>query len=105
MRNKEQLKKIVGKENVSDAKEDLAKYARDYSLVPSGMPDLVVRPKTSEEVSGVVKWANANDVPVVPVSSAVHYYGCSIPKQGGIVVDLTRMTQIFEIDDYNRRIR
>ena len=69
------------------------------------MPDLVVRPKTSEEVSGVVKWANENDVPVVPVSSAVHFYGCSIPKQGGMVVDLTRMTQIFEIDDYNRRVR
>ena len=69
------------------------------------MPDLVVWPKTSEEVSGVVKWANENDVPVVPVSSAVHFYGCSIPKQGGMVVDLSRMTQIFEIDDYNRRVR
>ena len=105
MRNKEQLKKIVGKENVSEAKKDLAKYSRDYSLVPSGMPDLVVWPKTSEEVSGVVKWANENDVPVIPVSSAVHFYGCSIPKQGGMIVDLSRMTQIFEIDDYNRRVR
>ena len=105
MRNKEQLKKIVGKENVSEAKKDLAKYSRDYSLVPPGMPDLVVWPKTSEEVSGVVKWANENDVPVIPVSSAVHFYGCSIPKQGGMVVDLSRMNQIFEIDDYNRRVR
>ena len=105
MRNKEKLEKIVGKENVSDAKADLAKYASDYSLVPSGMPDLVVRPKTSEEVSGIVKWANENDVPVVPVSSAVHFYGCSIPKQGGIVVDLSRMNKILEIDDYNRRVR
>ena len=34
MRNKEEFEKIVGKENVSDAKEVLAKYARDYSLVP-----------------------------------------------------------------------
>ena len=105
MRNKEKLEKIVGKKNVSDAKEELPKYSRDYSLVPSGMPDLVVWPKTSEEVSGVVTWANENDVPVVPVSSGVHYYGCGIPKQGGIVVDLSRMTKIFEIDDYNRRVR
>ena len=75
MRNKEQLEKIVGKKNVSYGREELVKYSRDYSLVPPGMPDLAVRPKTSEEVSGVVKWANENDVPVVPVSSAVHYYG------------------------------
>jgi len=105
MRNKEQLEKIVGKENVSDAKETLAKYARDYSLVSPGMPDLVVYPKTSEQVSEVVKWANENDCPVIPVSSQVHFYGCSIPKQGGMVVDLSKMTEIFEIDDYNRRVR
>ncbi len=52
MRNKEQLEKIVGKENVSDAKETLAKYSRDYSLVPPGMPDLVVRPKTPKRCRG-----------------------------------------------------
>jgi FAD/FMN-containing dehydrogenase len=63
MQNKDQLEKIVGKKNVSDAKEALSKYARDNSLVPPAMPDLVVRPKTSEEVGGVVKWANENDVP------------------------------------------
>ncbi len=105
MRNKAQLEKIVGKENMSDAKKTLAQYSRDYSLVPPAMPDLVVRPKTSEEVSEVVKWANQNEVPVVPVSSGTHFYGCTIPKEGGVVVDLTRMTEIFEIDDYNRRVR
>ena len=45
-----------------------------------------------------MKWANENDVPVIPVSSAVHFYGCTIPKQGGMVVDLARMNKIFEID-------
>ena len=102
---KEDLEKIVGKENVSVAKEVLGKYSKDYSLVPPGMPDAVAYPKTSEEVSAIVKWANEKNVPVVPVSSGVHFYGCSIPKQGGVVVDLSRMTQIFEIDDYNRRAR
>src|SRR5512135_689354 len=102
---KQDLEKFVGKENVSVAKEVLAKYSKDYSLVPSGMPDAVAYPKTSEEVSAIVKWANEKNVPVVPVSSGVHFYGCSIPKQGGVVVDLSRMTEIFEIDDYNRRVR
>ena len=105
MRKKEQLEKIVGKKNLSDAKEALAEFSRDYSLVPPAMPDLVVRPKTAEEVGGVVKWANENDIPLIPVSSQVHFYGCTIPKQGGVVVDLSRMNKIFEIDDYNRRVR
>ena len=105
MQNKEQLEKIVGKRNVSDAKEALARYSRDHSLVPPAMPDLVVRPKDAEEVGAVVKWANEHDIPLVPVSSEVHFYGCTIPKQGGVVVDLTRMNKIFEIDDYNRRVR
>jgi FAD/FMN-containing dehydrogenase len=105
MQNKEQLEKIVGKRNMSDAPDILARYASDYSLVPPGMPDLVVRPKDAEEVGAVVKWANENDVPLVPVSSPVHFYGCTIPKQGGVIVDLSRMNKIYEIDDYNRRVR
>src|SRR5512143_342279 len=102
---KQDLEKLVGKENVSVAKDVLAKYSKDYSLVPPGMPDAVAYPKTSEQVSTIVKWANEKNVPIVPVSSGVHFYGCSIPKQGGVVVDLSRMTEILEIDDYNRRVR
>ena len=65
---KQDLEKFVGKENVSVAKEVLAKYSKDYSLVPSGMPDAVAYPKTSDQVSAIEKWANEKNVPVVPVS-------------------------------------
>ena len=62
---KQDLENIVGKENVSVAKEVLVKYSKDYSLVPSGMPDAVAYPKTSEEVSAIVKWANEKKI--VPI--------------------------------------
>ena len=42
---------------------------------------------------------------MVPVSSWVHFYGATIPKKGGIVLDLTRMNRIFEVDEFNRRVR
>jgi len=42
MINKEELAKIVGKENVSDAQADLLKYSADHSLVPPGSPEYVV---------------------------------------------------------------
>jgi FAD/FMN-containing dehydrogenase len=105
MQIKNELAKIVGKDYVSDSMKDREKYSRDYSLLPPGLPDAVVWPGSSEEVGKIVTWANEKNIPVTPVSSAVHYYGCSIPKQGGVLVDLKRMNKIFEIDTDNRLVR
>jgi hypothetical protein len=46
-----------------------------------------------------------NLIPVVPVSSRVHFQEATIPKQGGIVLDLARMNRVLEIDELNRRVR
>ena len=105
MQIKNELAKVVGKDYVSESIKDREKYSQDYSLLPPGLPDAVVWPGSSEEVGKVVTWANENNIPVVPVSSKVHFHGCSIPKQGGIVVDLSRMNKIFEIDVDNRLAR
>ncbi len=69
------------------------------------MPNYVVKANTVEMVQKVINFANENKLPVVPVSSAVHFYGASIPSQGGIVLDMTGMNKILEIDELNRRIR
>jgi FAD/FMN-containing dehydrogenase len=61
----------------------------------------VVFPKTTAEVQEVVKLANEHCAPVVPRSSAVSLHGASIPKEGGILLDLTGMNQIVEVDDRN----
>lgn len=102
---KSELAKIVGKDYASDSSKDRERYARDHSLLPPGMADVVVRPKSAKETGKVVAWCNERNVPVVPVSSKVHFNGCSIPKQGGVVVDLTRMNKILEIDPDNRLVR
>lgn len=105
MITKDELAKIVGKENVSDAQQDLLKYSNDHSLVPPGMPDFVVWPTSSEMVSDILKLSNKNNVPVVPVSSREHFNGGAVPKQGGIVMDLSRMNKILEIDEDIKKIR
>jgi len=105
MDKRERLLKIVGGENFSDSPEVLKRYSKDFSLVPSGMPNFVARPKVVSEVQEVIQFANEHSIPVVPVSSHVHFQGATIPKQGGIILDLTRMDQILEIDEYNRRVR
>jgi len=105
MISKDELAKIVGKENVSDAPADLLHYSRDHSLVPPGMPECVVWPKSSEKVSELLKWSNKNNVPVVPVSSKEHFNGGAVPRQGGMVMDLSRMNQILEIDEDIKKTR
>jgi FAD/FMN-containing dehydrogenase len=105
MQIKNELAKIVGKDYVSESIKDREKYSRDFSLLPPGLPDAVVWPGSSEEVGKVVTWANEKNIPVVPVSSKVHFHGGSIPKQGGLVVDLSRMNKILEIDTENRLVR
>ena len=105
MNLKGKLSEIVGAENFSDDNEQLKVYSTDYSYTPAGMPNYIVKPANSEEVSAVVKLCNEYHVPVVPCSSKMHFYGATIPKEGGVVLDMSRMDKIFEIDPDNRRVR
>ncbi|MCX6010757.1 MAG: FAD-binding oxidoreductase [Chloroflexi bacterium] len=105
MNRRDKLEEIVGVENFSDDPKALESYANDFSLQPAGVPDYAVKPKDTQEVQKVIKLANEHSLPVVPVSSWVHFYGATIPKKGGIILDLTRMNRIFEVDEVNRRVR
>jgi len=105
MNLRDKLLKIVGTENFSDEPKVLEKYSKDFSLVPAGMPNFIVKPKDASEIQKVIQLANEHSTPVVPVSSSVHFQGCAIPKQGGILIDLARMNRILEIDESNRRVR
>jgi FAD/FMN-containing dehydrogenase len=102
---KEKLSEIVGSGNFSDDPKILTKYAADFSLTPAGAPSYVVKPKDAQEIGKIIKLANESAMPVVPVSSDVHFNGATIPKQGGIILDLARMKKVLEIDEDNRRVR
>jgi FAD/FMN-containing dehydrogenase len=99
------LSEIVGSENFSDDQKVLEAYSCDFSLVAPGMPNYVVKPKNAVQVQKVIQLANENLIPVVPVSSQVHFNGAAIPKQGGIILDLSRMNRVLEVDELNRRVR
>jgi FAD/FMN-containing dehydrogenase len=102
---KKGLEAIVGKRYVLDDEASLDTYSRDLSLSEPRRPSLVVKPKNTEEVQEVVKLANKHLMPVVPVSSGVHFHGEAIPEQGGMVVDLRRMDKVLQIDTRNRKVK
>ncbi|KPV61640.1 MAG: glycolate oxidase subunit GlcD [Candidatus Bathyarchaeota archaeon BA1] len=66
------------------------------------MPDVVVRPCTTEEVRGIVKLANEEEIPITPRGAGTNLTGGAIPVKGGIVMDMSRMNKILEINRVNR---
>jgi alkyldihydroxyacetonephosphate synthase len=93
---------------VSSAPELLDKYTADTywkalaaraAGSPLGRPDVVVKPKGDDEIAAVVRVANRHGVPVVPWGGGSGTQGAAIATQGGIVIDMTGMNRIVEIDE------
>lgn len=101
----EKLAGIVGDGNVTGDSEVLQRYSRDRSLERCGRPAFVVYPESVEQVAALVRCANELSLPLVPASSGSHDYGAALPRMGGVVVDLSRWTQIHRIDHRNRAVR
>jgi len=100
----ERLKAIVGTDRVSKDPKTLQKYSKDQSFVRPCPPDYVVFAETVQEIQEVVKAANESKTPIVPVSSGMNLRGAAIPKEGGIILDLSRMNRIGEISERERWI-
>ena len=98
------LVKAVGKENVLYSPEDLAVYSYDGTFA-EGRPEIIVLPETTEQVSQVVRLAAEARVPIVPRGMGSGLAAGSIPiPGGGIVVCLTRMNHVLEIDTQNATV-
>src|SRR5713226_1368854 len=91
------LKDAVGDAYVLVEKEDVVVYEQDGSILQV-MPEIVVLPARTEEVAAVVKAARAANVPIVPRGSGTGLAGGAVPAEGGVVIAMTRMNRILEID-------
>ncbi len=95
-----QLEKITGQEGVLATPEDLAVYGYDGTF-EDYRPDIVVLPRTTGQVCQVVQLAAAERLPLVTRGMGSGLAAASVPFQGGIVLALTRMNHILEIDPVN----
>ncbi len=96
----DQLRQIVGKDQVSTEKADLICYSYDATQ-QKFLPDVVVHPQTSEQISRIMRLANTEKVPVFPRGAGSGFTGGSLPTKGGIVLTTERMDKILEIDEEN----
>ncbi|PHR28792.1 MAG: glycolate oxidase subunit GlcD [Desulfotalea sp.] len=96
----EKLVEIVGKENVSTQSADKITHSYDATQ-EQHLPDAVVYVSSVQEVSLIVKLANQHKIPVLPRGAGTGFTGGSLPIHGGIVLVLTRMDKILDIDEEN----
>ena len=97
------LQKIVGKKYVTTAPEDLLSYSYDATQIMH-LPEVVVFPGTAEEVAAIVKLANQYRFAIVPRGAGSGMSGGAVPVKGGIVLAMSRLNRILEIDCENMTV-
>jgi glycolate oxidase len=99
---KDRLVELLGRRGCLDRVEDLTLYEYDGG-VDKHRPDLVVFPKSTEEVAAIVKVARDFNLPFVGRGAGTGLSGGAIPREGGIMIAFARMNRILEIDLENER--
>lgn len=99
---KKRVFELLGPRGVLDREQDLTLYEYDGG-VDKHRPDLVVFPRTTAEVSGVVKIANEYKIPFVGRGAGTGLSGGAIPRAGGLMIGFARMNRILELDFENER--
>jgi FAD/FMN-containing dehydrogenase len=100
---KDAIAEVLEAGEVTDDTELLGRYGQDHSFVRGSSPELLVRVKMREEIEAVVKVANREGVPLVPVSSGPpRFHGDTVPRKGGAILDLSGMDEIGWIDKSER---
>jgi glycolate dehydrogenase FAD-linked subunit len=98
------LSEILGQEGVIYADDELIAYDCDALTGYRIKPLFVVLPKTSDEVSRVVRLCYEEEVPYVPRGAGTGLSGGALPTEEGIVISLSRMSRVLEIDIPNERV-
>nr|WP_294903414.1 FAD-linked oxidase C-terminal domain-containing protein [uncultured Lacibacter sp.] len=100
----QQLKAIVGDEYVFGDEESLNNYAHDETENLHFLPEVVVKPRTTEEISQIMKLCNEAVIPVTPRGAGTGLAGAALPHKGGVLLSTERFKSILKIDERNHQV-
>jgi glycolate oxidase len=92
------LQSLLGPENVLTASSDLASYECDGYTIERNKPGVVVFPRSTEDVVGIVKLCQSAGVPFVPRGAGTSLAGGTLPIRGCVLIALSRMKRIWEVN-------
>ncbi len=105
------LADIVGEDYFSSEEYMTRLYSHDIAALPGIVNDVlnpnaeaVAQPTNSEVVSNLLKYCKQNQIPVVPRGHGTSGYGGALPTRGGLVLEMTRMNEIYKIDRQNMTV-
>jgi glycolate oxidase len=93
-----ELEAIVGADHVRHGRGDVEPYTRDATPAFRAEPDVIVWPRTAAEVGAVLRLATERAIPVVPRGAGSNLCAATVPLTGGVVLVLTRMNRILEVN-------
>jgi len=98
-----ELGAIVGPEAVVSSEAARLVYECDAYTLERHLPGVVVLPRTTDKVAAVVRWCADRKLPIIPRGAGTSLSGSVLAVTGGVMIALTRMNRILEIDARNRR--
>ena len=100
----QQFKSILGEEFVLTDAESLEKHGHDETEHLLFLPQVVLRPRTTEEISRIMRICNEHLIPVTPRGAGTGLSGGALPHLGGVLISTDRMNVILEIDEQNLQV-
>ncbi|MBA2248649.1 MAG: FAD-binding protein [Chitinophagaceae bacterium] len=98
------FKKITGSQYIFLDHEDLERYSHDETELLHFMPEVVLKPRSSQEISAIFILCNENKIPVTPRGAGTGLSGGALPHLGGVVISTERMNSIINIDERNLQV-
>jgi len=99
----DRLRAIVGPENLLAGQEELLVYECDAYTLEKHPPGVVVLPDTTAQVVAIVKLCAERKVPIIPRGAGTSLSGAVLAVTGGVMIAMSRMNRILELDPRNRR--
>lgn len=100
----EQFRQIAGAGFVLLDEESLNNYGHDETEHLLFPPEVVIRPRTTEEISAIMKICNQHKIPVTPRGAGTGLSGGALPHLGGVLISTDRMNSILSIDERNLQV-
>jgi len=94
----DELRALLGEGGVLASEAARFTYEADALALEKFMPDVVVLPRTTDEVAAIVRWAHARGLPVTARGAGTGLAGGATPEHGGIVLSVNRMDQVLRVD-------